>query len=107
MCAAAILNESQRALVAARLKEQLAGAAAQRRGARRDMEVNLPGSSFGRAREQAAGVLNVSPSLVQRAVKVLKSGHVELIRAVESGKLAVTAAAKSTGTSSTGPRVIG
>ena len=57
------LNESQRALVAARLKDQLAGEAAKRRGARRDIQVNLPGSSFGQSRDQAAGMLNVSPSL--------------------------------------------
>ncbi len=66
------LSESQRALVAARLKEQLARSAANRRGARRDLPVNLPGSSFGEAREQAARLMNVSPSLVQHAVKVLQ-----------------------------------
>src|SRR5437867_1808404 len=65
------MNESQRALVAGRLKEQLAVEAAQRRGVRGDKVVNLPPGASLKTRDQAAAMLNVSPSLVQHAVKVL------------------------------------
>ncbi len=86
------MNESQRAMVAARLMPQLGAEAAKRRGVRKNIKVDLPGSSSGQAREQAAAMLNVSPSLVQRAVTVLKSGNAELIQGVDRGELAVTTA---------------
>jgi len=87
------LNESQRALVAARLAKLLEKEAAQRRGARTDIQANLPGSSFGQARDQAGARVNVSARSVTHARKVLRDGSDELIAAVESGDLAVSTAA--------------
>jgi ParB-like chromosome segregation protein Spo0J len=87
------LNESQRAMLAARLKESLAREAAQRRGTRSDLPANWQGSEFGEAAEKAAHLMNVSPRSVHRANKILRLGDRRLILLVESGKLAVSAAA--------------
>ncbi len=88
------MNESQRAMVAARLMPKLGEEAAKRRGVRRDIMSNLTGSHGGTARSQAAGLLNVSPTLVQYAANVLKSGKTDLIRAVDTGELKVSTAAR-------------
>jgi hypothetical protein len=87
------LNESQRAMLAARLKEALAGEIGQRRGTRTDLSANWRGSQFGKAAEKAASLMNVSPRSVERAAKLLRAGDRRLIVLVESGKLAVSAAA--------------
>ncbi len=87
------LNESQRAMAAARLKEQLAAEITTGRPGRETM-ANLPSFRPGAARDQAASMLNVSARLVQDAVRVLKSGNAELIHEVDSGKLSVSAAAR-------------
>jgi hypothetical protein len=79
------LNESQRALVAARLAKLLipngkgSGADLRRRS--------------GRAYAKAAHKVNVSPRLVLYAIKVLDHGCPELIAAVESGGFKVFPAA--------------
>ncbi len=80
------LNESQRALVAARLAPQL-----KRYERTGESSANL--RNFGRA-GRAGAMLNVSPRLVEHAAKVLNSGNAELIQSVENGKLAVSAAAR-------------
>ena len=87
------LNESQRAMLAARLKEALAEQAAKRRGTRTDLRANWHGSHFGETAEKAAALMNVSPRSVKRAAKVLRVGDRQLIVLVESGKLSVSAAA--------------
>ena len=88
------LNPSQRAMAAARLKELLAGDAALRKGARTDLEANLPRSQFGRSREKAAATWCVSERMVDHARRVLKSGDEALMRSVDRGKLAVSTAAR-------------
>ncbi len=87
------MNESQRAMVAAKLKETLAVGALERKRVGRSTDL---GSDLtqGRSAEQAALMLNVSPSLVKYASRILHSGDAELIRAVHSGDLSVWAAAK-------------
>ncbi len=78
------MNESQRALVAARLAPEIERAA---RG-----EANCANlRNYGRI-GRAAALLNVSPRLVGHAVTLLKSGNAELLREVETGRLAVSAA---------------
>ena len=49
-------------------------------------------------------MLNVSPSLVQRAVTILKSGNAELIQGVDRGEWAVTTAASKLRPSRTEPQ---
>jgi ParB-like chromosome segregation protein Spo0J len=73
------LNESQRALVAAKL-------ATLRDGQRADLVEGLP---IGRA----SGMLNVGERTVARAREVLEHGAPELVSAVEHGKVSVSAAA--------------
>jgi hypothetical protein len=78
------LNESQRALVAARLAPQLKQYEKTNKSC-----PNLYNS--GRT-GRAAGMLNVSRGSVENAKKVLNSGDSGLIQAVESGAVAVSAA---------------
>lgn len=102
------LNESQRAYVAARLANM-------RQGERTDIQpsANLPDVSNRPAadpdggeaevakttaaisQDAAAGMLNVSPRLLRAAKAVQERGAPELARAVEQGKLAVSAAAQA------------
>jgi N6-adenosine-specific RNA methylase IME4/anti-sigma28 factor (negative regulator of flagellin synthesis) len=78
------LNESQRAMVAAKL------ATARHGGDRRsDQAANLPVVS----QEEAAKLMNVSERSVRSAVAVRNKGTPELKRAVEQGKIKVDAAA--------------
>ena len=80
------LNESQRAMVAARL------ATMQHGGDRRsDQAANLPLVS----QTQAAGLLHVGARTVRDAVAVRDSAAPEIKRAVDDGKMAVSAAAKA------------
>jgi len=86
------LDESQRAMVAARLARLLEKDAARRSGTRTDLVANLRRGQFGRTCEQAGGMVNVSPRLITHAAKVLRDGCDDLIQAVESGGLAVSTA---------------
>jgi hypothetical protein len=74
------LDESQRALVAARL-------ATLPRGANQHASIGAP------SQERAAGLLNVSRSGVQRAREILDEGAPEPIEAVERGRISVSAGA--------------
>jgi len=85
-------DESQRAMVAARLAKLMKPEATRRKGWRRDDVANLPYHQFGTSRGKAAVLVNVSARLISSAIKVLQSGSEELIAAVESGGLAVSAA---------------
>ena len=80
------LNESQRAMVAARLLPQI-------KVVQKDATSSLNVGRHGRA-GIVAGMLGVSHALVERARKVLGSGNADLIHAVDSGQLRVSAAAR-------------
>ena len=82
------LNESQRAMVGARLKPLFEEEARQRKlsGKRADLSANL---RQGRSSESAAALASVSARSVETATAVLKRGASELIELVESGKVAV------------------
>jgi N6-adenosine-specific RNA methylase IME4 len=75
------LNESQRAMVAARL-------ATLKQGARTDLS---PTGEMSQA--QAADLLNVGKRSVERATEVRDHGTPSLLKAVDAGELSVTAAA--------------
>jgi hypothetical protein len=79
------LNESQRAMIAAKL-------ATMRQGERTDVEpsANLQKVSTAKAAE----TMNISERLVMHAKKVRTGAQPEVVRAVEAGHLAVSAAAK-------------
>jgi N6-adenosine-specific RNA methylase IME4 len=77
------LNESQRAMVGARL-------ATMRSGDRTDIEPCLNLSKV--SQPEAASLLNVSRSTVQFAKQVIERGTPELIAAVERGEIAVSRA---------------
>src|SRR5207253_920517 len=87
------LNESQRAMIAARAKPFFEEEARERQGTRTDLGASLPGSAAGRARDKAAALLNVSPRTAQTGSKVLRDGAPDLVAAVDSGKVKVSAAA--------------
>jgi len=76
------LNESQRAMVAARV-------ATLEQGARTDLA-----SKEAKSQPEAAEALNVSRASVQRAVEVLAHGAPELITEVEQGRMNVSLGAK-------------
>ena len=78
------LNESQRSMVAAKLKEHL-----QKEDKNR---ANLRTSK--KATKEAARAMNVSPRSVESATKILKKGTPKLQAAVEKGDIAVSTAAK-------------
>ena len=86
------LDESQRAMVAARLAKLMEADATKRRG-RKKFGADLHRIPDRRSAGDAAGMVNVSPRLVNYAIKVLRDGSGELIAAVESGGLALTPAA--------------
>lgn len=75
------LDESQRAMVAAKLANLGEGRPAE------------TASIEAVSQPRAAELLNVSRAAVQRAVKVKNEGAPELVQAVESGKVSVSAAA--------------
>jgi hypothetical protein len=83
------LDESQRAMVAARLAQMLQ-ASRPARGA------NLHHGKVLRSHDQAATAVNVSRRLLMHASKVVRSGCGELIAAVEAGKVAVSTASRLT-----------
>ena len=76
------LNESQRAMVASRLANM-------RQGERTDLAQNCAKLT----QPEAAKLLNVSRRSTQAAKKVQEQGSVELVRAVDSGKITVSEAA--------------
>jgi len=87
------LKTSQRAMVAAKLKEKFEEESKRRmhHGRAADPVENSP---QGTARDQAAKVLKVSGRIVQDADTVRKRGVKELNEAVERGQIAVSAAAE-------------
>ena len=97
------LQESQRSMVGARVKHIYEAEAKERQieagkqyGEKHPQEVmvNLPQplKQKGTARDKAGEAMNVSGSLVHRAEKVIAQGTPELVQAVESGEIAVSAA---------------
>ncbi len=86
------LNESQRAMVAARLAKVLGTDANKRRGRKTELGVNLRPIPSGKSAHQAAAIVNVSPRSVNFASKILDAGCEELIAAVESNLVAVSTA---------------
>jgi hypothetical protein len=93
------LNESQRAMVGARVEPLFAAEAAERqranlkRGDEAPVTASVPERDQGEAREHAAAVVNVSPRSVQAAKAVVTKGSVELVHAVETGNVTVATAA--------------
>lgn len=85
------LNESQRAMLAARLKPAYAKAASAReKSGKADPRDNCP---QGRAADQAGDAVGVSGKSVQRAEKVIANGSAALQAAVVAGEVPVSAAA--------------
>jgi hypothetical protein len=82
------LNESQRAMVAAKI------ATMQKGGDRGNQHTGGKASIDALPQSEVAEILNVSRESVQRATKVVKSGDEKLIADVESGEVTVSAAAK-------------
>ena len=82
------LNESQRALVGAKLKPFFEEEARQRKlsGKRADLSANL---HQGRSSESAANLVNVSPRSIATATAVLKAGASEHVGLVDKGELPV------------------
>ena len=89
------LNASQRAMVAARAKNYYADQAKKRMvaGKKPDPSANLHQGN-GKASEQAGAAVNVSARSVAHASNVLKKGSEELVKAVDSGQVSVSKAAK-------------
>jgi hypothetical protein len=88
------LNESQRALVAAKLRprvQQQLAAESQGRGAKR---ANLRRTRKA-ATKKIAHTLNVSPRSVEDAAVVVEKGDPALVAKVEAGQMAVSAAASA------------
>lgn len=86
------LNESQRAMVAARLKPIYEKAAAARMKAGKAPDPSAK-ERKGKAAAAAAESLNVGARTVESATRVLEQATEELVKAVESGAVAVSAAA--------------
>lgn len=99
------LDESQRGIVAAKVRPMLAEQAKARQVASQakpgekvgektgDKASPNLGSPEGKSADQAADMLNVGRGTVEAASKVLKHGAPELVSAVERGEVAVSAAA--------------
>jgi hypothetical protein len=90
------LDESQRAMLAVSLKDLYAEEAKQRQGTRTDLGKNLDEGKAGRSAQKAADDMGVSHQTVVYAEKVAKNGIPKLAELVNSGKVAVSAAAKAT-----------
>lgn len=88
------LNETQRAMVAARTLEYHKAAAKERMmaGKKRDPKASSPGE--GAARDAAGEAVGVSGRSVDHAAKVLANGTKELQGACDRGEVAVSSAAK-------------
>ena len=96
------LDSAQRAMVAARAKEEFEAEALQRRDAnllqnKGSTDGLDPGHrSGGRSAQLAADALNVSRDAVNKAAKILKEAAPELVAAVEQGKVSLDAGAAVT-----------
>jgi len=93
------LDTSQRAMVAARVKEHFAAEAKERQatstgGAKPQLRENLREADKGRASDHAARTVKVSGRSVDHAAKVLKNGNSKLVEAVEKGELPVSVASQ-------------
>lgn len=99
------MDTSQRAMAAARIKHifeeqakvrQQAGQEAGGHARHGSLVAEMPPSIEAprKARDDAAAVVNVSPRSVENASRVLRNGDPALVRAVESGEIAVTTAAE-------------
>ena len=88
------LSESQRAIVGARAKALFEAEAKGRQiaGGRSKVPASLP--EAGEARAHAAKLVNVSPRSIEDGSCVIGKGAPELVRAVETGEMAVSQAAK-------------
>ena len=94
------LTTSQKAMIAAKAKELFEAAAKGRqvqnlkKGRENPVMENFPQRENGSARDQAGKAVGVSGKTVDAASKVLEQGDKETIKAVEEGKLSVSAAVK-------------
>lgn len=94
------LNESQRGIVALKIKSRFEAEARERMLAGKKVETAKNGEKTdpsanlreGKASEAAAREMGVSPRTVETASKVVRHGTPELIKAVEQGEVAVSAA---------------
>lgn len=89
------LTESQRTMIGAALVPLFEAEAKerQRQGGREKVPARLP--EAGEAREHAAAVVQVSPRSIQDGLTVRREGTPELVKAVTSGEVKVSAAAKA------------
>jgi hypothetical protein len=85
------MNESQRAILGARLLPMFAEEAQKRKVTGKQVVANLPDGQKGRAREHVAALLNVSDRLIQDAKTLLENNSPELIQRVERGENTVSA----------------
>jgi ParB-like chromosome segregation protein Spo0J len=88
------LKESQRAMLAVALEALYGEQAKERQGTRTDLDKNLDQSEKGRSAEKAAKEMGISHQTVSHAKKVANKGISNLKKMVESGDVAVSAAAK-------------
>jgi hypothetical protein len=91
------LSTSQTAMQAGKLAVLYSEKAKARQGTRTDLGQELDESERGNSNKKAADGMGVSPQSVAYAVKILKKGIPELIGLAESGKIAVSSAAKVAG----------
>lgn len=97
------LKDSQKGMIAARVKQWYADQAKKRReaglkkGEKAPVVENLPPrDELGKARDKAGESVGVSGKTVDYGASVLDKGIPELIKAVDDGKVAVSTAAKIT-----------
>ena len=88
------LTPSQLALAAARAREHYERESLERRAAGRNLPANLPEGKKGEWREHASRDFGVSARNVQNAANVIASGVAELVSAVDTGQVTVSAAAE-------------
>lgn len=89
------LEGNARKIAAAKYAIELEREAKERQGKRTDLTLasNEAEVTFGKSAEHAAEKFNESRATVERAVKVVKDGAPELVKAVERGEVSVAAAA--------------
>lgn len=89
------MDGNARKMAAARYAIELEREARERQGTRTDLTSvsNDTEVDFAKSRDKAAEKFNESPATVARAVKVVKDGATELVKAVERGEVSVSAAA--------------
>lgn len=89
------LDASERAMIGAKLIPMYEAEAKerQRQGGREKVPAKLP--EAGEAREKVAEVVKVSPRLISDAVTVERAAKPEVAKAVQDGKVSVSAAAKA------------